>query len=574
MEDGVNDQQKSKDELIHEVQVLRQRVADLSHRLKNLSAWDEDLEAVGSVDLLMDRLPILIGYIDKDQRYLYVNQAYAAWYGKEKSYFIGRKIADVLPADVYANVQPNIQRVLTGETFSFENISYTPEGEERTVLATYAPHIDGDGEVHSFIAMVQDITERKRAAAERERMLAAERAQRELAETFIEITNALNTIHEREQVLQTILTHLARVIPYDSASVMLIDQDQFQIVAQKGFPPDYTAPYLPFPITRLDHIQEALTQRHPVIIADTRTDPRWHSNPQVAYIHCWMGVPMIIRDRVIGLLNLDKKESSFYTQRHAELSAAFANQAAIAIENARLYEQARQDARTKSMLLKEVNHRVGNSLTAILGLMLAERRYAHETQQYAVEATLNRLIQRIEGVTEVHHLLSYAHQQPGGWAPIRLNHLATRIIALATNTLPTPQQIDVEVAMTKIEISSSQATSLALILNELATNTLKYAMRERQRGQITLHIDAQYEDAREYITMVYHDDGPGYPPAVLNDEQYHIGLYLIHRLVRGSLQGDLKLSNQDGAVATIYFPADKQPPWPKKEEVEREGDHP
>ena len=86
MEDGVNDQQKSKDELIHKVQVLRQRVADLSHRLKNLSAWDEDLEAVGSVDLLMDRLPILIGYIDKDQRYLYVNQAYAAWYGKEKSY--------------------------------------------------------------------------------------------------------------------------------------------------------------------------------------------------------------------------------------------------------------------------------------------------------------------------------------------------------------------------------------------------------------------------------------------------------------------------------------------------------
>ncbi|MFP4394048.1 MAG: sensor histidine kinase, partial [Anaerolineales bacterium] len=536
----MNDQQKSKDELIHEVQTLRQRVADLSHRLKNLSAWDAAPGAVGSVDLLMDHLPLLIAYTDREQRYLYVNQAYAAWYGKEKSYFIGRKIADVLPAAVYANVLPNIQRVLSGETFSFENISYTPEGEERAVLATYVPHINSHGEVHSFIGMVQDITERKRAAAERERMLDAERAQRELAETFIEITNALNTIHEREQVLQTILTHLARVIPYDSASVMLIDQDQFQIVAQKGFPPDYTAPYLPFAITKLDHIQDTFTQRHPVIIADTRTDPRWHPNPPSAYIRCWMGVPMIIRDRVIGLLNLDKKEPNFYTQRHAELSAVFANQAAIAIENARLYEQARQDARTQSMLLQEINHRVGNNLTAILGLLLAERRYAHQSQQHAVEATLNRLIQRIEGLTEAHHLLSYAHQQPGVWAPIRLSHLATRIIALATNPLPPSQQIAVEVAMTKIEISSSQATSLALILNELATNTLKYAMRERQHGKIALHINAQYEDAREYITMVYHDDGPGYPAEILQGRHYHIGLYLIRRLVQDSLQGDLK----------------------------------
>ncbi|NBD36883.1 MAG: PAS domain-containing protein [Chloroflexi bacterium] len=525
------------------------------------------LQGPQPVEQLLDHLPILIAYIDEDQRYLYVNQAYAAWYGKEKSYFIGQKIADILTPDVYANVQPNIQRVMTGETFSFENISYTSAGEERTVLATYVPYIDAHGEVHSFLGMVQDITARKRATAERERMLAAERAQRELAETFIEITNALNTIHEREEVLQTILVQLARVIPYDSASVMLISDDQFQIVTEKGFPPDYTDPGFPFAITKLPHIQEVLRERHPVIIQDTHTAPRWYANPEITYIRCWMGTPLIVRDRVIGLLNLDKKEPNFYTQRHAELSAAFANQAAIAIENARLYEQARRDARTKSMLLKEVNHRVGNNLTAILGLLLAERRHAHQSQRPAVEATLDRLIRRIEGLSEAHRMLSCAQ-----WAPLYLSYLATKIIHLALNSRPTTQHIAVEVkASARMTIMPPQAMPLALIINELATNTIKYAMDERQQGKITLTIDAQREGDEEYIAMVYRDDGPGYPPGVLNANAYHIGLTLLQRLVRISLKGQLSLTNREGAVTTIRFPVGKQPPWTEEAEAEAEA---
>ncbi len=559
----MDNQQKSKDELIQEVQRLRQRVIDLSAMLRGFPPEAASLrQGPQPVELLMDHLPLLIAYVDKLQRYLYVNQAYAAWYGKDQAYFVGKKIADVLPPDVYANVRPHVQRALAGETFSFENISYTPEGEECTVLVTYVPYLDARGEVHSFIGLVQDITERKR-------MLTAERTQRELAETFIEITNALNTIHEREEVLQTILTHLARVIPYDSASVMLIDQDQFQIVAQKGFPANYTAPYLPFPATQLDHIQEALTERHPVIIADTRADPRWYLNEEVKYIRCWLGTPLIVRDQVIGLLSLDNKEPNFYTQHYAELSAAFANQAAIAIENARLYEQARQDAHIKSMLLKEVNHRVGNNLTAILGLLLTERRYAHQTEQDAVEAMLNRLIHRIEGLSEAHRMLSQTQR-----TPLYLSYLAMKIIYLVLNTLPATQHIAVEIKeRARITITPPQATPLALILNELATNTIKYAMRERQHGKITLDIAAQYEDDREIITMTYRDDGPGYPPEVLDREQYHIGLYLAQRLVQSSLQGQLSLTNQEGAVAAIRFPAGKQPPWTAEEETGREENH-
>ena len=162
------------------------------------------------------------------------------------------------------------------------------------------------------------------------------------------------------------------------------------------------------------------------------------------------------------------------------------------------------------------------------------------------------------------------------WMPLYLSYLATKIIHLALNTLPTTQHIAVEVkASARMTITPPQATPLALVINELATNTIKYAMDERQQGKITLTIDAQREDDEEYITMVYRDDGPGYPPEVLNATAYHIGLTLLQRLVRISLQGQFSLTNRKGAVTTIRFPVGKQPPWTEEVEIEvgREENH-
>lgn len=177
-------------------------------------------------------------------------------------------------------------------------------------------------------------------AIEGDRLRRAERHQRRQAETLREVARILNYSLDQQHVLELILDQLARVIEYDSASIMLVADQQVRMVAHRKLRfaeqvniPDHIQAY--------PHILEVLERRRPVIIEDTEQDPRWQSLPQASYIRCWLGVPLIGRDQVIGLLNLDKEQPGYYSQQDAALAATFASQAAIAIENARLYSAER-----------------------------------------------------------------------------------------------------------------------------------------------------------------------------------------------------------------------------------------
>ncbi|MBN1919796.1 MAG: PAS domain S-box protein [Anaerolineae bacterium] len=219
------------------------------------------------------------------------------------------------------------------------------------------------------------------AALENTHLLETERAQRHLAETLREVAAVLSSSLNRERVLTLILEQLARVVAYDSASVMLTGESTLNIVAARGFQ-SRSQWDVGLRAEALEHIQTVLEERHPVIILETETDARWQRLPGSEYIRSWLGVPLVVQDRVIGLINLDSSQPHYYTPAHGDLTAAFANQAAIAIENARLYEDIRQRMddlhRAQAQLVQSakmaaigrlsagIAHELNNPLTAIL----------------------------------------------------------------------------------------------------------------------------------------------------------------------------------------------------------------
>jgi len=99
-----------------------------------------------------------------------------------------------------------------------------------------------------------------------------------------------------------------------------------------------------------------------------------------------------------------------------------------------------------------------------------------------------------------------------------------------------------------------QATALALILNELATNSLKHALNNRTeaRVEVRIHVEDRAE-GRPLVRLEYRDDGPGWPEAVLRGRFDTLGLSLIQATVRSPLRGGLMLSNRAGAVAELSF---------------------
>ena len=228
-------------------------------------------------------------------------------------------------------------------------------------------------------------------AIENARLFEAEQQQRREAETLREAALTLTTTLERSQVIERILIQLREVVPYDSSSVQLLRDNQLEIIGGHGFPNLEELLGVTFDLTAEDNPnREVVHTQAPLILEDAPTVyNRFTSEPhRQADIHSWLGVPMLIGDQPIGIITLDKQEPGFYTEEHARLAEAFAAQAAVAIENARLYEQAQQQARDLG-LLYEIGRLLASSLEITKMLDQVSQRC---TEVFDADLTLVRLI--------------------------------------------------------------------------------------------------------------------------------------------------------------------------------------
>ncbi|MGD2144033.1 MAG: GAF domain-containing protein, partial [Anaerolineae bacterium] len=170
-------------------------------------------------------------------------------------------------------------------------------------------------------------------------------------ETLREAALTLTTALDQDEVVERVLAQLQRVVPYDTASVQLLRDGRLEIVGGRGFPNLERLLGASFDPTKKDNPnQEVVRTRKPLILEDApaayegfRRDPHAQAN-----IRSWLGVPMLVGDQLIGMIALDKQQPEFYSDKHARLAEAFAAQAGIAIENARLHEETvRQLAETE-----------------------------------------------------------------------------------------------------------------------------------------------------------------------------------------------------------------------------------
>ena len=187
-------------------------------------------------------------------------------------------------------------------------------------------------------------------AIEKLRLFEAEARRRQEAETLQEATAVVAATLNQEQAIQLILEQLARVVSYDSASVQILGDGYLEIVGGRGWPDPAAVLGLRFPIPDDNPNTIVIQQRRPYILgnAPEKYSP-FHQAPH-SHILSWLGVPLLIRDRVIGMLAVDSGQPNHFTEESARLVSAFANQAAVALENARLYQEARRAAERRAVL--------------------------------------------------------------------------------------------------------------------------------------------------------------------------------------------------------------------------------
>ncbi len=179
-------------------------------------------------------------------------------------------------------------------------------------------------------------------AIEKIRLHESERVQRGQAETLREVAAILGAATESSNVLDLILEQLKRVVPFDSASIQIVKDKMLSIRAVAGTL-DNSAVGFELPIKKDKFAHPLLFEQRTILYEDISKHPDWMKAPGAEGVKSWIGAPLIVRGECIGVLTVDGYEAKQFSQTDAQMVATFAIHAGIALENARLFEEA-QDA--------------------------------------------------------------------------------------------------------------------------------------------------------------------------------------------------------------------------------------
>ncbi|NJC95031.1 MAG: GAF domain-containing protein [Anaerolineae bacterium] len=159
----------------------------------------------------------------------------------------------------------------------------------------------------------------------------------EQLEALTDASSKLTSSLKSDELVTSLLDQLGPVIPYDTATLWLRERDRLTVAAARGFPDTEKRLGLTLAVEDSALFKEMIRTGQGILVGDIRQDARFPvlEAPRLS----WLGLPLISKREVIGVLALEKWQAYFYTREHVQVGTTFASQAAVSLENARLFEE-------------------------------------------------------------------------------------------------------------------------------------------------------------------------------------------------------------------------------------------
>jgi diguanylate cyclase (GGDEF)-like protein len=209
-------------------------------------------------------------------------------------------------------------------------------------------------------------------ALDNARLFEAERGQREFSEALRRASLALTATLDLDTLLDRLLEEIEVVVPYDAASILLVENGYAVTARQRGFGQvgevvgaamDHAA----LEVAQTPNLAQMMATGQSMIVADTATEPGWVGVAATPYVRSWAGAPILAQGQVLAFLSLHKREPDYYRPAHGSRLVAFAGQAALALQNAQLFaEQQRRTEEQRLLLTAEQDFSAALSETAVL----------------------------------------------------------------------------------------------------------------------------------------------------------------------------------------------------------------
>ncbi len=493
---------------------------------------------------LIQQTPVGIQVFASDGTCTDVNPAHMAIFGMEaRAQLVGRYNIFQDPLAEAAGTADAARRALAGEIVALGDIDFDfSEADprfvgatgQRTVNVTIFPVFNAKGQVANFVGLNVDTTERKRVEEALRRSETAEREQRALAEALRDTAATLTSTLDFEQVMRRILDNVDRVVPHSSANIMLIEGDRARVAYWTGYAAWQIALFqagLSIPLDSLT-LRTMIETASPLLISDVRNYPGWWTS-DVDWVGSYAGVPLLAHGQAIGFLNLDSLSPGFFVQAHVERLQAFADQAAVAIENAQLYDAVRRHSlileqrvaertadlsaanvrlqeldRMKSKFIADASHELRTPVANLsLRLHLLERDLPERRAEHI--ANLKSQLVRLKELVD--HILDFSHLEVASGertplAPIDLNTLVEQAVDACRPRAEAAGLVLTFLPCADLPFVEGHQSYLIQVATNLIVNAINYT----RTGSVT--VSTCHETEPERVGLCVKDTGIGIDP--------------------------------------------------------------
>ncbi len=468
----------------------------------------------------------------QDDRMLYVSPAYSTIWGLSRKplYEDASSFLEAIHPDDLTRIREALERHSTGG-FDEEYRIIPPGGEQRWIHARSFPIKNAHGEIYRVAGVAEDITDQKRLSI-------AEHEQRMLAEALRDTANALNSTLNMSEVLDRILTNIKQVVPPDAAEILLIEKGVAHVVrsqryAERGLQGE--PEQLSFTVATTPNLRFMAETGQPLMIPDILTDVG-NIRLKRSDAHFWRsyaGVPIRTQDTVIGFINLGSMTPDFFTPLHADRLQGFAEQAAIAILNARLHEQVQELAahRERQRLARDLHDAVSQTLfSATITAEALLRQWNRDPASIGGQlADLHRLARGALAETRAVLL----ELRPDALLEIELEDLLRQLI----EAIQSRKRVEISLSIEEQHhLPPDLKLGLYRIIQESLNNVVKHSG--------ATHVDISLDYRGDYVRLDIRDDGKGFDVDTVQPSS--MGLHIMRERVE-TLGATLTIESQIGS---------------------------